>query len=507
VSSFDTPVPQAPLPAFPQIQISAPSEKLAPASEVATGDADATKEAFIGRQEPAVSLEWQAPPIVKLGQPVTFNILVKNISTTPVQQVVVRTRIPVGVAVQATEPKAVQEVSVLIWDLGTLTSRQERKLSLQLLPQMKGDLPCEALVSFTGSSTTHIRIREPKLLVKVSGPDKVLLGDSATMMLTVQNTGDGPAENVKIRTMLSPGLEHTASSRGIEIAMGGLGPNASRTVQMVCATKNSGIQTCQAFATADGNLKAQATATLEVNLPRLDLAVNGPRLRYLDRHAVYVFKVANPGSLPASNVTVSDQIPEGFKFLSASDGGQHDPATRTASWFIGDLPPGQSRQVSMELVATNTGEQHHRAHVAAARGLKNDAEIVTRVEALSALMMEVTALDNPVEVGADTAYEIRVTNSGSRTESNLQLTCSLPEHMQLRGAQCTANCRFQVQGREIVFEPLPRLAPRGDAVYRVNVRGLAAGDLRFRARISADGMTTPVVKEEVTKVYSDDAVK
>ena len=49
------------------------------------------------------------------------------------------------------------------------------------------------------------------------------------------------------------------------------------------------------------------------------------------------------------------------------------------------------------------------------------------------------------------------------------------------------------------------MAPRADAIYRVNVKGTAPGDLRFRARIKADGLSDPVLKEESTKVYGDDS--
>src|SRR5262249_16653838 len=194
-------------------------------------------------------------------------------------------------------------------------------------------------------------------------------------------------------------------------------------------------------------------------------------------------------------------------FLSASDGGRHDFATRTVSWFVGDLPPGQTREVHMEVLAVNTGEYKHRATVVAARGLKNEAETSTRIEGLSALLMELVDFDDPVEVGADTAYEIRVTNTGSKTETNLQLVCTVPDKMEFRGAQGAANVRFRVQGKEVTFEPLPKLAPRADAIYRVNVRGIAPGDLRFRARITADGLQEPVLKEESTKVYGDEAIK
>ena len=108
-------------------------------------------------------------------------------------------------------------------------------------------------------------------------------------------------------------------------------------------------------------------------------------------------------------------------------------------------------------------------------------------------------------MGAETSYEIRVTNTGTKTETNLQLTCTVPDKMEFRGARGPAGCQFKQEGRDIIFEPLPRLAPRADAIYRVKVRGLAAGDLRFQARMRADDLTVPVLKEESTKVYGDEA--
>jgi len=185
-----------------------------------------------GRQEPAVSLEWIGPPTIKLGQPVTFQILVRNISANPVQQVVVRNRLPDGVAVQTTEPKAATEGNVLVWNLGTLQSRQERRLDLTLLPEAKGDLTCQALVTFTGTSIARLRVREPKLLLKASGPDKILLGDVATVTLTVTNPGDGSADHVRIKAALSEGLEHIRG-RAVEFDLGNLEPNESRSVQLV----------------------------------------------------------------------------------------------------------------------------------------------------------------------------------------------------------------------------------------------------------------------------------
>lgn len=455
-----------------------------------------------GRQEPAISLEWIGPPVAKVGQAVTCQIIVKNISGAPVQDVLVRNRIPTGVTVLSTQPKALNEGNSYIWDLGTLESRQEKRLDLQLQPFTKGDLACQASVTFTGSSTSHLMVREPKLAIKATGPDKVLLGDLANFTFIVENPGDGMAEQVKVKATLPEGLENTRGGI-VEFDVGNLRPQESRSVQLVCTTKAGGEQKCEVVAVAEGNLRAETSAMVDVIVPRIDIAGTGPKLRYLGRPAVYVFKVTNSGSAPTTNVTVSDQIPEGFKFQNASAGGRHDFATRTVSWYIGELSPGQSQEVSLEVLAINPGEHKHRAFVEAARGLRNDTEVVTQVEGLSALLMELVDLDDPVEIGVDTAYEIRVTNTGSKTETNLQLICTIPEKMEFRGAKGVGDCKSHLQGKELIFDPLPKLAPRADAIYRVNVRGVAAGDLRFRARIMADGLSDPVLKEESTKVYGD----
>jgi uncharacterized repeat protein (TIGR01451 family) len=456
-----------------------------------------------GRQVPSVSLEWIGPPTAKLGRPVTYQIIIKNGPDCAAHHVVVRCRVPAGVNVQGTAPKAIAEGNLLTWELGTLQPRQEKRLDLHLQPETKGDLACQAAVTFTGASVAQLRVREPKLAIKATGPDRVLLGDLATISLTITNPGDGTAEQVKVKATLPEGLEH-ARGRVVEFDLGNLGPNETRSVQLVCATKTGGEHKCDAVATADGNLQAQDTATVGVIMPRVDLIVTGPKLRYLERQATYTFKVSNPGSAAANNVTITEQIPAGFKFLSASHGGRHDFATRTVTWFVGDLAPGQTREVTMDVLAVNTGEHVHKASVTAARGLKTDTDFTTRVEGLSALLMELVDVDDPVEVGADTSYEIRVTNTGSKTETNLQLICTIPDKMEFRGAQGPAGVKFRLQGRELIFEPVPKLAPRADAIYCVQVKGIAAGDLRFRARITAAGLTDPVLKEESTKVYGDE---
>ena len=48
------------------------------------------------------------------------------------------------------------------------------------------------------------------------------------------------------------------------------------------------------------------------------------------------------------------------------------------------------------------------------------------------LLIELADTDDPVEVGNDTAYEIRVTNIGTKLETNVEVVCTLPDQLELR---------------------------------------------------------------------------
>jgi uncharacterized repeat protein (TIGR01451 family) len=453
-----------------------------------------------GRQEPSVSIEWVGTGVAKVGQATDFTLMVRNTCNMPVQQVTVRVRIPAGLSVQNTEPRATNESGILVWDLGTMTSKQERALVMKLQADVKGDVTPQAWVTFTGSTMMRIRVREPKLTMKATCPDKVLVGDPAAFTLTVSNPGDGSADQVKIQAILSEGLEHARGNK-IDFDIGNLAAGESRNVTLLCATRVGGLQKCEGVAIAEGGLTAKDTANLNVIMPRLDLHLVGPRLRYLDRKAIYTLKVTNPGDAAASNVTVSDVVPPGFKVLAASDGGRHDYQTRAVSWFLGEIGPGQTREVKFEVQAISPGDHRHKANAVGARGLHSESELVTRVEGLSALMVEMVDTEDPIEVGGDTAYEVRITNTGSKTETDIKLVAMVPDKMQFKNAQ--GPVRYREEGRMVIFEPIEKLAPRADAIFRLNVKALDPGTVLFKIQVTSTNLPEAVLKTEATRIYAD----
>jgi uncharacterized repeat protein (TIGR01451 family) len=467
-----------------------------------------------GHQFQGVTLDWIGSPRAQIGQSEEYTLLVRNVAPEVVYSVVVNVKLPENVTAASTTPQAKTDGKVLIWQLGNMLPRQEKKLHVCLVSHTKGDITPTAWVSFTSiaSAMLHIHVHEPKLTLKATCPEKVIAGDSVTFQLGVSNNGDGPADQVKIRASLAPGLEHpgdpAASASGsagkeVDFELGNLGVGESRLVQLVCTAKAAGKQTCSAVAETKGEFKAQVQAAVLVLAPNLDLQIVGPAVRYLDRKANYTFRVTNRGDIPATNVTVREVIPPGFKFTAASKGGSYDVSNQTVCWYLGELAPGQGADVQVDLVAVAPGQHLHRATACTERGVKIqvERELLTRVDDLSALLLQIKDSDDPVEVGKETTYEILVTNAGSKMETGIRLLCAVPPKMEVMTGQ--GPTRFHAEGNLVSFEPVAKLAPRGDAVFRIRVKALAPGDVRFKAQVTSVNLPEPVVQVESTQIYSD----
>jgi uncharacterized repeat protein (TIGR01451 family) len=481
----------------------APPSKLEPPKAPARVSGPVSLDVQPGRQQAVLAIEWTAPNTIRVNQPMSCQIVVRNTSPTPAQNVIVRHRLAPGVVCKGSEPPATNDGGELVWNLGTLSAEQSKRIDLTLITQTRGPLNCHAVVTFSAVAAHQIQVREPQLAVKMSGPDKVIAGENVTLLFAISNPGDGIAETVKLKTVLPDGLEHPRG-KVIEFDVGNLQPKESKVVQLVCAAKTGGVQKCSIQVFGDGGLTANDATQVDILTPRLDIAMSGPKLRYLDRQAVYVVRVTNPGSAPATNVEVMERIPAGFKFHQASNGGQYQEATRLVSWNLGELQPGQSKDVAVNLIPTEIGEHRLTAEAKAARGLKSAADIRTNVEGISSLFLEIGHVDDPIEVGSDTEYEICVRNTGTKLETNVEVICTLPEQLEFKGAKCSTTLRYRQEGRDLIFEPLPRLAPKADVIYRVQVRGIAPGDIRFRTRIKSDNVREPVMREDSTRIYSDE---
>ena len=117
------------------------------------------------------------------------------------------------------------------------------------------------------------------------------------------------------------------------------------------------------------------------------------------------------------------------------------------------------------------------------------------------MLFEVADQVDPISVDGVTTYSIQVTNQGTEDASNVQFVAVVPDGM--TAMDPSGASRYQLRGQQIVFEPIGRLPAKEKSSYLVQVRGVRAGDHRFRVQMTSGETQSPVVEEESTRVYSD----
>jgi uncharacterized repeat protein (TIGR01451 family) len=148
-----------------------------------------------------------------------------------------------------------------------------------------------------------------------------------------------------------------------------------------------------------------------------------------------------------------------------------------------------------------TGQQTLEVESRAA-GLTDRAQQQIEIDGLAAIMFELHDLQDPIEVGGETGYEIRVVNQGTKAATNVQVTVHLPPGIQFVSAE--GESQHTVQHGRITFDPIAELAPRADTVYRLRAQGAQAGDQRVTVEVNTDDVAQPIRREESTRVFGDE---
>ncbi len=230
-------------------------------------------------------------------------------------------------------------------------------------------------------------------------------------------------------------------------------------------------------------------------VPQVELSKSCPALRYVGRDATFELSVTNRGTGPALNVVVTDNLPAGVEFLAADNNGQREG--NTVVWRIGNLDPGQSRTLKLNVRCNQITTVRNAAKVAYCAEAQAACEFP--VKGIPAILLECVDDPDPVEIGNQTTYTITVTNQGTETGTKIAVECILPAETEFVKAGGAAEGK--ADGKTIRFAPLATLAPKAKAVFTVTVKGVKEGDARFRVNLSSDQIETPVMETESTHIY------
>jgi uncharacterized repeat protein (TIGR01451 family) len=447
-----------------------------------------------------VTAEWVKKSDITIGQECVCDLVVKNTTDAEVADVEVEAYMPSNVELVGTTPVPTSSGQSLVWKLASLAAGESQAITIRMIPRERGNIATQAFVRFSKAASTTFSVAEPMLAVELSGPQEVMVGEAASQTVTVRNPGTGIAANVKVEAIIPAGLEHSRGDR-LVLDLGSLNPGEARPVRLALAAISGGRHTVEIRAQADGDLIQTCAAEVSVIAPKLAADIQGPGLRYLGRQAIYTLSVSNDGAANTDNVRVMHKIPEGFEFVSSDKGGRFDSSTRLLTWFVGSLGRGETAQAHVTLKGTEAGSYTHFIRATSEQGIVSDSQVTTRVEGAANLSIDVADADDPIEIGAEAAYTITVANDGSAAAGNVVLTCEIPEG----AAYVVANgpVSHAAKGQQVEFRPIGSMAPGESAKFQVTVRGLNAGNLRFRASLTSDAGQEPLSAEEVTKFYGE----
>ncbi len=474
------------------------------------------------RQAPAVSVEAVAPESIGVGQALTYELVVKNGGPAAVGAVRVEEELPPHTTLVGSDPAAETTGDRLAWTLGPIDAGAEKRIRVTVKPTDEGELRSRATVSFATTVETRVRVTRPKITIALVGPDNARVGDRVPFQIKLTNSGTGPAGKLQLQAKFSDGLSH-AQGQVIEAELKDLPAGQTKTLNLEVTAGKAGAQVCTVSAVADGTPADPARAPVTLVEPLLTVKQTGPARCLVKGEPTYTVELANPGTAATDALQVFAALPAGFEFAQATEGGAYIEANRSVGWRLPGLPVGGSKTVTFKLRAVapadgviRTVAQVATAEAAAvtpveartpaappapARSLEARAETVVKAEGMPALRFDVVGLEGVVEAGKEAVYEIRAVNQGTGPCTNVQIVADLAEGTTPIGS--TGPTAGKVAGQQVTFDPIPQLGVRGEATYRVRVKGNQPGDFRFRVRLACDQFKTPVSKEENTRFYKE----
>lgn len=458
------------------------------------------EKALEGPQQPTLVIQKFAPAEIQVGKTAKFVLQIRNAGSQSADGVTIRDEVPQGTKLISTAPNATTEGGHIVWQIGKLSPGEDRTVEMQLMPTSEGDVGSVATVSYTAQASVKTRCTMPQLAIRMTAASEVMIGKQQHVKIEIKNPGSGDATGVMLFENVPPNVKHV-SGPALEFEIGTLHPGETRELDLVLTAEKAGKVVNTLTAKADGNLQVQQQVEFEVIAPALSVGLDGPERRYLERPATYEVSVENPGTAAAHDVQIVTKLPKGMKFVRANNMGEYDAATHAVYWSLAELPKGERGKVELVAMPTETGPQTLQVEGHAQQGLSDRKQREIVVEGLAAIMFEVRDLEDPIEVGGETGYEIRVVNQGTKAATNVQIAVDIPPGLKVISAE--GETAHKAQDGRLLFDPIQQLAPKADTVFRIKAQGLQPGDQRITVQVNTDDLQQPIRREESTRVFGD----
>ncbi|MDR0608836.1 MAG: DUF11 domain-containing protein [Planctomycetaceae bacterium] len=453
-----------------------------------------------GSQTPHVTLEKTFPPEIKINEPATVKIVLRNVGRSTAKNIIVKDRVPQGTRLLSTTPEATRaETGELFWSLGNLDANEQMILEMRILPFREGEIGSVAVINYSAEASARISVTRPMLKVDVKTPPEIQLGQIANIEITISNPGSATATGIVLEEYVPDGLYHKDGKVLVNKNVDILKPKEAKKLTLPLTCTGPGNLVNRLIVKGNGNLMVEEKTTIRALAPILKLGIDGANQQFLERKSVYRLIVANQGTAPAQNVDLIATLPVSVKFVSTNQSGVYEPQTHSVHWALEELPAQEAGEIELVLLPSQTGDHSIRFKGVGQHNLKAEETKSIVIDGLPAISFEVVGESNLVEVGKETVYEIRVTNKGTKAAGNVKVRANLSEGITY--ARADGPVRHQTSGNIIAFDSLTQLEAKGEKVYKIAAKCLSDGDHRITVQVVSDDLSSPITKEESTRVY------
>ena len=336
-----------------------------------------------------------------------------------------------------------------------------------------GDLSNKVVV---GNKTVIKNITVPEINpgkeINIEVPN---FGDNVTYTVIVNNTGKVNATNVVVADKLGEGLVFVSASDG------GVYNETTRTITWIInltagETKYLYVNTT---VSAYGNITnsvivGNKTFNKNVTVPEIIpiKEVNSSDIHIGDE-ITYTIAVSNPGKTNATNIVIKDVLPEGLKFINASNGGVYDPATGIITWIV-NITANSTVDLTVVANVTKSGNITNTVNVG-----NKTANCTIESKDIADLEIHIVADKSEIYIGDSVVCTVTVINNGPSDAINTIANVFVPNTLSIisynatKGTFDITSGKWYVgnltNGEKVVLTFVAKALNEGNSTVYVNV--------------------------------------
>ena len=408
------------------------------------------------------------------GDNVNYTVTVTNDGIGDAKDVVVRDVLGEGLKfVSATGNYTFDEATHTVTWIVDLAKGESKVFSVIATVSGYGNVTNSLVV---GNKTAGVNVTVPEI-----NPDKTVdngipnFGDNVTYTVTVTNDGIGDANNVVITDVLDKGLKFLNATGNftydektgtitwtVDLAKG-----ETKTFNVNVTVLGYGVLS---NTVAVGN----KTAVRNITVPEIITVkeVNSSDIHIGDE-ITYTITVSNSGKINATNVVIRDILPEGLKFINASNGGVYDPVTGIITWIL-NITANSTVDLTVDVCVNKSGNITNTVNVG-----NKTSNCTSESGDIVDLEILIVADKSEIYVGDNIVYTVTVINNGPSDAINTIANILIPNALSILSYNATKGT-FDItsgnwsignltNGEKVVLTFVAKALNEGNSTVYVNV--------------------------------------